>query len=267
MIGISIVNCLVTKVRFRKGEDMTDVVEGWYPDPDGKPCERYWDGQIWTEKTRPFPREQTPSFSDKNETNGKLSDDEIRAKVEAQRQKDLESIRESWKELKITIPLSLLVILGLYLFFKFAGNSSPSDEESIAKPTPVETVTENNDQTSTNNVTSNTDPLSKDEVAALSNGRQGLYNYVETWSGYVAGNESFAAVANSCQGLSAYYNSIRSVSSDDSKYEDLIDRAKDYTYETFRSCEEAVEKQDLNELGKSASLAATGIAFFDQLTK
>ena len=32
---------------------MNQVVAGWYPDPDGKPAERYWDGQGWTDQTRP----------------------------------------------------------------------------------------------------------------------------------------------------------------------------------------------------------------------
>ena len=27
---------------------------GWYPDPDGKPCERFWNGYKWTTKTRPI---------------------------------------------------------------------------------------------------------------------------------------------------------------------------------------------------------------------
>ena len=38
------------------------VPEGWYPDPEGKPCARYWDGDSWTDKTRPVtgPIPQTP---------------------------------------------------------------------------------------------------------------------------------------------------------------------------------------------------------------
>jgi hypothetical protein len=31
------------------------VLPGWYPDPEGKPSERYWDGESWSEQTRPFP--------------------------------------------------------------------------------------------------------------------------------------------------------------------------------------------------------------------
>jgi len=30
-----------------------EIAAGWYPDPDGKPADRYWDGQSWTEQTRP----------------------------------------------------------------------------------------------------------------------------------------------------------------------------------------------------------------------
>lgn len=33
---------------------LDSVPAGWYPDPDGKPCARYWDGEDWTEKTRPL---------------------------------------------------------------------------------------------------------------------------------------------------------------------------------------------------------------------
>lgn len=30
------------------------VPAGWYPDPKGLPCERYWDGEHWSEETRPY---------------------------------------------------------------------------------------------------------------------------------------------------------------------------------------------------------------------
>lgn len=30
------------------------VLPGWYPDPDGNQCERYWNGDKWTLKTRPL---------------------------------------------------------------------------------------------------------------------------------------------------------------------------------------------------------------------
>lgn len=32
---------------------MASIPPGWYPDPDGKPCQRYWDGSMWTLETRP----------------------------------------------------------------------------------------------------------------------------------------------------------------------------------------------------------------------
>jgi hypothetical protein len=31
-----------------------NVEEGWFPDPEGKPCERFWSGEAWTEQTRPW---------------------------------------------------------------------------------------------------------------------------------------------------------------------------------------------------------------------
>jgi hypothetical protein len=30
-----------------------EIPPGWYPDPDGKPTDRYWNGSEWTESTRP----------------------------------------------------------------------------------------------------------------------------------------------------------------------------------------------------------------------
>ena len=30
------------------------VLPGWYPDPDGNQCERFWNGDNWTLKTRPL---------------------------------------------------------------------------------------------------------------------------------------------------------------------------------------------------------------------
>ena len=41
---------------------------GWYPDPNGLPSDRYWDGESWTEQTRPqatppqLPPPVQPSF-------------------------------------------------------------------------------------------------------------------------------------------------------------------------------------------------------------
>lgn len=30
-----------------------NVPAGWYPDPNGAPCTRWWDGQAWTDSTAP----------------------------------------------------------------------------------------------------------------------------------------------------------------------------------------------------------------------
>lgn len=34
--------------------------EGWYLDPNGLPCDRYWDGNEWSERTRPQTYHQPP---------------------------------------------------------------------------------------------------------------------------------------------------------------------------------------------------------------
>lgn len=31
----------------------SQIPSGWYPDPTGLNCERFWDGEDWTEQTRP----------------------------------------------------------------------------------------------------------------------------------------------------------------------------------------------------------------------
>lgn len=31
------------------------VAPGWYPEPSGQPCQRWWDGTTWTEQTQPTP--------------------------------------------------------------------------------------------------------------------------------------------------------------------------------------------------------------------
>jgi len=36
------------------GNRTEQAPDGWFPDPDGKPAERYWDGQNWTDQTRPM---------------------------------------------------------------------------------------------------------------------------------------------------------------------------------------------------------------------
>lgn len=37
-----------------------EIPSGWYPDPEGKPCERFWDGTQWTESYRALVQEPPP---------------------------------------------------------------------------------------------------------------------------------------------------------------------------------------------------------------
>jgi hypothetical protein len=43
------------------------VPAGWYRDPDGNECERYWDGNNWSLKTRPLISSVTQSTQKGNE--------------------------------------------------------------------------------------------------------------------------------------------------------------------------------------------------------
>ncbi len=39
-----------------------EIPAGWYPDPEGKPQSRYWDGDSWTEQVGPIlPQAQAPA--------------------------------------------------------------------------------------------------------------------------------------------------------------------------------------------------------------
>lgn len=53
----------------RNGGVVSGIVPGWYLDPDGKPCERYWDGEKWTSDTRPrMPGQSSPPSPRGSET-------------------------------------------------------------------------------------------------------------------------------------------------------------------------------------------------------
>lgn len=43
------------------------VPAGWYRDPDGNECERYWDGYNWSLKTRPLITSVSQNSQTKNE--------------------------------------------------------------------------------------------------------------------------------------------------------------------------------------------------------
>lgn len=56
------------------------IPPGWYPDPDGKPCERFWDGQSWGADTRP-----QRAFAAEEDSRDGVVDDEIIERPPAQR--------------------------------------------------------------------------------------------------------------------------------------------------------------------------------------
>ena len=50
---------------------MSQVSPGWYPDPDGRPCERYWNGTNWSLETRPkVSSTRTPVYQNDGLTTG-----------------------------------------------------------------------------------------------------------------------------------------------------------------------------------------------------
>jgi len=61
------------------------------------------------------------------------------------------------------------------------------------------------------------------------------------------------------------YDSIRNTGSTSPYFEDLLDRAKDYLYETRSSCEYALRKNREEDLIESSQYAGTGVGFFDRI--
>lgn len=42
---------------------MSEIPAGWYPDPEGRPASRYWDGLQWTDQTRPQAPQPAPAMA------------------------------------------------------------------------------------------------------------------------------------------------------------------------------------------------------------
>ena len=104
-----------------------------------------------------------------------------------------------------------------------------------------------------------------DELQKVKEVRESLYSFVFAWSGLVAGTSTYPEVSIYCSNLEDANNYIRGVDSDSPYFEDLLDRAKDYLYETRSECAYAFKKNRLEDLGQSAEYASAGIAFFDQI--
>ena len=104
-----------------------------------------------------------------------------------------------------------------------------------------------------------------EELQKVKQVRESLYNFVFAWSGLVAGTSTYPEVSIYCSNLEDANNYIRGVDSDSPYFEDLLDRAKDYLYETRSECEYAFKKNRLEDLGQSAEYAGVGIGFFDRI--
>jgi len=214
---------------------------GWYPDPDGKPCERFWNGLRWTEKTRPVSKP------------GKIG------------KKILPGDDASPTEKKVALTGCLVVALlfmGGCLAISNSGESKPTtstqkDTTTISTPEPTKEVDLQMDAVMGG--------FESDELQKIKEVRESLYNFVFAWSGLVAGTSTYPEVSIYCSNLEDANNYIRGVDSDSPYFEDLLDRAKDYLYETRSECEYAFKKNRLEDLGQSAENASAGIAFFDQI--
>jgi hypothetical protein len=107
--------------------------------------------------------------------------------------------------------------------------------------------------------------FTSEEIEKIKTSRRDLFVFVESWAGLVAGNVAEVTVALDCSDLEWTNTKLRPISSTSPYFEDLLDRAKDYTYEARSECEYAFKKNRLENLGQAAEYAGTGIAFFDRL--
>ena len=231
--------------------------KGWYPDPDGKPSERYWNGKKWTSKTRPISKPKEKSRLEKI----------LETKIEKNLKDIPELTDEEAKKRRKRFNG------GLIIFFLFIGGcqalsssneNSTSDNKNVeitVTPTPTPATSEEVDLA----MDAKLGGFTSEDLQKFGESKNDLFNFVNSWAGLVAGNVTAAEVSIYCSNLENTNNRLRGISSSSPYFEDLLDRAKDYTYEARSECEYAFKKNRLENLGQAAEYAGTGIAFFDRL--
>ena len=137
-------------------------------------------------------------------------------------------------------------------------SSSPNNAKStISTPQPTQEIDLKKDAA--------LGGFENEELQKIKETRESLYGFLFTWSGLIAGTSTYPEVSIYCSNLEDANNYIRGVDSDSPYFEDLLDRAKDYLYETRSECEYAFKKNRLEDLGQSAEYAGVGIGFFDRI--
>jgi len=161
------------------------------------------------------------------------------------------------------IPAGILFLIGfmiqIYLNSKVDSNTS-SKSETVTSSDPAQSAEAPDIQR--NAILGGFD---KSELISLETSRNQLYAFVSDYAGLVAGTMSALEVSTSCNSLEDSYDSIRQISSTSPYFEDLLDRAKDYLYESRSTCEYAFKKNRSEDLIDSAELAGIGVGFFDRL--
>jgi hypothetical protein len=234
--------------------------KGWYPDPDGKPSERYWNGKKWTSKTRPIskPKEKTrfDKYLEKKENISKdMSPEEMTKRME-----------ENGKILRKfglygCLPIFILFVGSCVVLSNSSENSTSDNKNVEILVTPTPATSEEVDLA----VDAKLGGFTSEEIEKIKTSRRDLFVFVESWAGLVAGNVAEVTVALDCSDLEWTNTKLRPISSTSPYFEDLLDRAKDYTYEARSECEYAFKKNRLENLGQAAEYAGTGVAFFDRI--
>ena len=243
---------------------------GWYPDPDGKPCERFWNGYKWTTKTRPISKpaeefkivQKMEKFNQGLEKWNQANQVRLSKMSMTEREAVFAKNRKTMKNFGLfgCLPLTLIFVGFVWLGASGENKTTTSpqkDTTTISTPEPTKEVDLQMDAV--------LGGFESDELQKVKEVRESLYSFVFAWSGLVAGTSTYPEVSIYCSNLEDANNYIRGVDSDSPYFEDLLDRAKDYLYETRSECAYAFKKNRLEDLGQSAEYASAGIAFFDQI--
>lgn len=107
--------------------------------------------------------------------------------------------------------------------------------------------------------------FSNSDLETLSSFSKLTYAYIDTYSGYVIGSETSAALQLACSKLEDSYPALSKTSSTAPYFEDLLDRAKDYIYESKEGCAKGFKKNRLGDIKESVDNAGKAYGFFDRI--
>lgn len=107
--------------------------------------------------------------------------------------------------------------------------------------------------------------FSNADLKTLSSFSKLTYAYIDTNSIVIIGSETYAGLQLACAKLEDSYPALRNTSSTAPYFEDLLDRAKDYIYETKEGCAKGFKKNRIGDINESVDNAGKAYGFFDRI--